>query len=122
MPTTRGTTQYGPGCLTAQPVSHHGITPATTPGATTKNTRLPAAAFTLRTTPFCPPSATPDESCGGEGYDEPVGIAVRKAAWHHQRLVRHTALNPERRNSCENNSDSGGGTRTPDTRIMIPLL
>ena len=61
---------------TCQPVepAHGGIAPATTPGATAKNTRLPAAAFALRTTPFCPPHGRRTRlgrwrtgRCGGSG-------------------------------------------------------
>ena len=44
-PATRSGSQYGSGSRTSQPVSSHGISPATTPGASTRNTRLPSAAL-----------------------------------------------------------------------------
>ena len=36
--------------------------------------------------------------------------------------ARFGLVRVESENRSENNCDSGGGTRTPDTRIMIPLL
>jgi hypothetical protein len=49
-PATRSGTQAQDGCgwRTRQPVSHQGTRPATTPGASTKNTTLTAAAAGLR--------------------------------------------------------------------------
>jgi hypothetical protein len=49
VPATRAgiTAQPGRGCRTCQPVSHHGINPATIPGASRKKIRLPTAAFDL---------------------------------------------------------------------------
>lgn len=45
---SRTQAQDGCGCRTCQPVSHQGTRPATTPGASTKNAALPAAAVGLR--------------------------------------------------------------------------
>src|SRR5918995_1445634 len=42
-------TQYGKGPRASQPVSNHGTRPATTPGANTRNTRLPMAALAFGT-------------------------------------------------------------------------
>src|SRR5690348_634920 len=53
-PATRtGTGHELPAC---QPVSHHGTSPATTPGATTRNTTLPATAVSFRIGPPSPQS------------------------------------------------------------------
>src|SRR6266496_1457444 len=50
-PATRSGAQahHGRGWRTRQPVSHQGSRPATTPGASTKKTAVPAAAIGLRT-------------------------------------------------------------------------
>ena len=44
--------EYETGSSNSQPVSSHGTSPATTPGATTRKTKLPTAAFTVPTCPY----------------------------------------------------------------------
>ncbi len=49
---TRSGSQYGNRSRTSQPVSHQGTSPATTPGTSTRKTKLPTAALAFATISF----------------------------------------------------------------------
>src|SRR4051794_21325299 len=66
----RMTSQVG-GSFERQPVSSHGTTPPMTPGATTRNTRLPRAALRLRTGPLGG-RRFPELEPGALGVDRPA--------------------------------------------------
>ena len=51
-----------------------------------------------------------------DGAERPVDVVTA----HFRVLLR--ATNPQKSLQASTNVDAGGGTRTPDTRIMIPLL
>src|SRR5215216_5440713 len=64
------------------------------------------------------PERSPRGTCGGQDCQERRGSLAFVGVGGANEIPRET---PATSRKTANYSDAGGGTRTPDTRIMIPL-
>ena len=130
MPATRSTT---PNALTttrvpssspdSQPVRSHGTTPATTPGATTRNRRLPAIARELRTALALRRTPEQDERDAGPPMPtrepDPVGRAILEPGRHCPSVVAtwRKRSTPSSRSSTAIRSSAEWTSRAASLRI-----